>query len=308
MAWFRSQAILLVIVFLCGAGSASAWGHEGHRIVAKIAAKRLTVEARGKLAAILETSDSGLEEAMASASTWPDTIDRTATGTANWHFIDVPVTAPFSIVGLCPQHKCVIDQIVDMTQRLGMNLPGFVLPVPPVPARPMTSQEAAFLIHFVGDIHQPLHAANNGDRGGNCIGLLHPIAHSDGSAATNDVHAAWDVDEVLSVMKALGDEDAVAAKLFGRFTNGASVQQLTPVDWAHESNDLAKRDVYQKLHVPAHTAPPGQCASGIAKVNVTSSYLTANVPDVERQLMRAGIRLGTVLNQTCAGQGCRAEP
>jgi hypothetical protein len=83
---------------------------------------------------------------------------------------------------------------------------------------------------------------------------------------------------------------------------------LTALDWARETNDLAKTDVYQKLQIPNHTALGNQCAAGIAPVNVDQTYLDANVADVELQLMRAGVRLSNILNQICAGNGCQAVP
>ena len=83
------------------ARSGFAWGAQGHRVVARIAAKHLSQLARTKLAAILGTNDAGLDAAMAQAATWPDDIDKTKTGTRNWHFIDVPVSKPFSTAGLC---------------------------------------------------------------------------------------------------------------------------------------------------------------------------------------------------------------
>ncbi len=283
------------------------WGHEGHRIVARVAARNLTPSAAGKLAAILGVNAAGLESAMASAATWPDEIDKRNTGTDTWHYIDVPITTPFSVTGLCPNHNCVIDRIQEMEDRLGMNLRGFQLIQPPIPPRPMTSQEAAFLIHFVGDIHQPLHSATDGDRGGNCVGLTKPLTHSD-HTTTTELHAVWDVDEVLSVLSKRGGEDATVAALFQQFKNGATVQQLTITDWSHEANQMARQDIYQKLHLPNHTAPAGQCAVGIQKINVSQQYIDGNVPDVEQQLMRAGIRLSNVLNRLCAGNGCTANP
>jgi hypothetical protein len=201
----------------------------------------------------------------------------------------------------------VLDRITEMMNRLMTNEKGFTLLAPPSPPRPMTSQEVAFLIHFVGDVHQPLHAGTDGDRGGNCVALAHPLTHSDGSTTT-ELHRVWDVDEVLSMESALGTENAIVTTLFQRFKSGASVPQLTPTDWAHESNDLAKTDIYQKLHLPDHTAPPGQCATGIAKLTLPQSYLSSNVADVETQILRAGIRLSNVLNQICAGTGCVAKP
>jgi len=301
----RIAGVLLAVLFT--AHSADAWGKEGHRVVARIAARNLNQTARKKVAVILGTNDAGLEAAMAAASIWPDLIDKTKTKTEQWHFIDVPNTGPFSVTGLCMSHNCVLDRIADMQNRLMTNATGFMLAVPPSPPRPMTSQEMAFLIHFVGDVHQPMHAVNDGDRGGVCVQLIHPIVHTDGRKTTH-LHGVWDTDEVIAVEKALGSEDSIATVLFQRFKSGAAVSQLAPVDWAQESNNLARNDVYQKLHLPNHSAPPGQCATAIAKIDVGQPYIDGNVADVETQLLRAGIRLSNVLNQICAGTGCNAKP
>jgi hypothetical protein len=308
----RSSAIRFVSIALScflAAGPVWGWGRDGHRIVALIAAKNLSAAARAKVAAILGADDAGADEAIAAASTWPDEINRNATGTANWHFINIPVTGAFSVGTLCAQHECVIDRIAEMEDRLENNRTGFMLKTEPVPARPMTSQELAFLIHFIGDVHQPLHASNNGDRGGNCVKLAQPMTHNDGSRDTTELHALWDVDEVLSVMKVLGDENATAAALYQRFRNGAAVAQLTPLDWARESNDLARRDIYRKLNIPHYDeTPDSSCAPGIAAVSVDQSYVDSNRADVEERLMEAGIRLSNVLNRICAGSGCEVHP
>ncbi len=271
-------------------------------MVARVAAKNLTVGTRKKVAAILGANDAGLEEAVAAAATWPDEMNKWKTKTADWHFVDVPVDAPFALGTLCAAHDCMIDRIQEMSDRLRTNQSGFKLASPPSPSRSMTSQEMAFLIHFVGDIHQPLHSANDGDRGGNCETLVKALSGS------TELHAVWDTNEVLAVFTVLGNEDATSAALFQRFKDGAPVDQATITDWAHEANDLARQDVYQKLSLPNHTAPAGQCATGIAKVSVDQTYVDSNEKDVEQQLMRAGIRLSNVLNQICAGTGCQASP
>src|SRR5258708_5548602 len=110
-----SRGIVVVLSVFFTATPGWSWGHDGHRLVAKIAARNLSPETRQKLAAILQTNDAGLDAAMADAATWPDQINKSATGTRDWHFIDVPVTAPFSISGLCPQHNCVLDRIKEMS-------------------------------------------------------------------------------------------------------------------------------------------------------------------------------------------------
>src|SRR5262249_54631376 len=105
----RLCAALLVIGVgsIGGAPSLPPWGHEGHRLVALIAAKNLKQPTRARLATILGVQSAGLDAAMADAATWPDEINKKRTGTRDWHFIDVPVTAPFTVTDLCPNHDCV---------------------------------------------------------------------------------------------------------------------------------------------------------------------------------------------------------
>jgi hypothetical protein len=307
MARARLTAGLAIVAVFLSAESGQAWGRQGHRIVARIAAKNLTPDTRAKLTAILGAPDAELETAMALASIWPDLIDKKRTGTSNWHFVDAPVFSPFSVAGLCVGGDCVIDQIDAMRRRLQTNQRGFRLLQPPDPARGMTSQQLAFLIHFVGDVHQPLHAAGNGDRGGNCLTLSNGLVHDDGSPMSSDLHAVWDTDVVLAVMQVHGNEARTAANLFQRFRTGAAVTQASPLDWARESNELA-RTIYQALGMRPRSAAPGQCASGLPRIAVSERDLRARVADVEQRLMRAGIRLSNMLNDICKGEGCKARP
>jgi hypothetical protein len=196
-----------------------------------------------------------------------------------------------------------------MRSRLQKNQIGFSLLAPPSPPRGMTSQELAFLIHFVGDIHQPLHAITNGDRGGGCVPLSKPLVHHNGNLDTTDLHIAWDIDTVLTAMKGhRGSEQATATALFARFKNGAAVTQGIPADWARESNAQAKSAIYDALSIAHHASIGGDCVAGIKPVLVTQTYLANNVELVERRLMEAGVRLSNVLNEICSGVGCRAKP
>lgn len=97
-------------------------------------------------------------------------------------------------------------------------------------------------------------------------------------------------------------------KLCFNASNGASVPQLGPTDWARESNDLARKDVYEKLGIPGHRAAANRCAVDVEPVAVTDAYLVGNVSDVETQLMKAGIRLSNILNEICGGSGCEVDP
>lgn len=300
----RLLLFLLALTHLLTAPRAWSWGREGHHIVARIAARNLKPETRKKLAAILGTNDAGLEEAMAAASTWPDEIDRAKTGTFNWHFVDVPVNAPFAIGDLCAKHDCVIDRITEMAARLRNNQMDFTLAAPPEPSRSMKSQEVAFLIHFVGDLHQPLHGSDNSDRGGNCERVQPPLEHADGTKS-NVLHFIWDVDEVLTVMKVLGSEESTAAALYRRFQRGERVPQGNALEWTRESYQLARENIYQKLRIPKYVAPLGQCDPRVQPVTIDQAYLNSNEKIVERRLLEAGIRLSNLLNEACAGNGCQ---
>lgn len=302
---FRLFSAALLFLF-AAAPLAWPWGREGHRIVARIAARNLKPDARRKLAAILGTNDAGLENAMAAASTWPDEINKSKTGTFYWHFVDVPVYEPFALGTLCAKHECIIDRIEEMADRLRTNKTGLTLAAPPEPPRPAKSQEVAFLIHFVGDIHQPLHGSDNSDQGGNCEHLQPPLRHADGTK-TNVLHGAWDVDQVLAVMKVLGPEEAVATALVQQFTKGASVPQDNALGWTRESHQLAREYIYKKLRIPKYDAPFGQCAPHVANLTIDQAYLDSNEKLVEQQLLRAGIRLSNLLHEVCAGKGCQGE-
>ena len=298
----RSGVVLsLGLCLLVAPAPCVAWGGAGHRVIARIAAKNIDQGTRAKLAVILGVAPGAVEDAMAEASTWPDDIDKVKTGTREWHFINVAVSNPFSTTGLCSPHECVLDRINEMARRLHNNEKGFTLLAPPAPKfkRPMTSREVAFLIHFVGDVHQPLHAADNHDLGGVQVLLNPPIQH--GQFPTDQLHALWDGDEVFAVLNALGDERHAAAALNQRFQNGATVVQLTPLDWARESYDLAKQSIYNKLTITQDT-------NGKRHVILPAGYVDGNEGEVETRLLRAGIRLARLLDQTCAGDGCKAKP
>ena len=141
-----------------------AWFNEGHEIVAVIAADELTPTARSHVAQILGVPDDthSVEKAMAAASIRPDTEfreqDRT---TAPWHYIDICLQdTKQDLAARCPQGNCVTAKIDDYARRLrDGNYDKWG-----------AAGDLAFLIHFVGDIHQPLHAVTDADRGGTCQG------------------------------------------------------------------------------------------------------------------------------------------
>src|SRR5208282_4145585 len=178
----RSAALcianVVLAVLLCPV-SAWAWGPDGHEIVAVIAADNLTPAAASHVADIFGVSADkrSIATAMEAASIRPDFEFRDEDhSTKLWHFIDICLQdRRADVQARCPGGNCVTGKIDEYSKRLKeSNYDHWG-----------AAGDLAFLIHFVGDIHQPLHAANDEDYGGNCITV-------DSNLRASNLHDVWD--------------------------------------------------------------------------------------------------------------------
>src|SRR5262245_14902292 len=155
-----------------------AWGPEGHRIVATIAFQQLPRAIKSQVEDILGDED------IVDVSNWADAVRLSRPETKDWHFVDMPVTeAIYNQQRACQSLEtgdCAIAELARATAVLRDR------------TQPMKARYEAlkFIIHFVGDIHQPLHSATNGsrekgDRGGNSVNTR-LLTH------TMNLHAVWD--------------------------------------------------------------------------------------------------------------------
>ena len=167
-SWAIGEANLILAIILWPL-TAWGWGSDGHKMVAIIAADNLTPAAQSHVANILGVSASQIAIAMEAASIRADSEFREEDpSTARWHFIDICLTdRRIDVPTRCPGGNCVTGKIDEYSRRLKEGNYD----------RWGAAADLAFLIHFVGDIHQPLHAANDADRGGNCVTLLGRTAH-----------------------------------------------------------------------------------------------------------------------------------
>src|SRR5260370_13826895 len=161
-----SLAAALVLLTLT-APPANAWGCKGHQTVALIAEKHLTREARQLVQKLLSENPidpvlrrwcgNATTDLMVDASTWPDDV-RNERRNGPWHYIDIPRGKhKGELDGYCGSEGCVTRAIEEQRAILKDKS-----------ADPLKRAEAIrYLIHFVGDMHQPLHAINNADSGGN---------------------------------------------------------------------------------------------------------------------------------------------
>jgi hypothetical protein len=251
----------------------SAWGAEGHHIVARLAWALMTPAARDEASTIL----GGGEEAFIAAATWPDEIRSRRPETYNWHFVDIPVGEMHFDAGRdcrpTERGDCVIAEIARARTEVTD------------PRRPadLRAESLKFLIHFVGDLHQPLHAVDDQDRGGNDVRVA-PLGGEPGRAT--NLHALWDTG-LIGV--STEPEAARAARLLDDLSAHPVDVSLDVVKWAEESHDVALRVTY---HYSAFSSsgPP------LDPITLDSSYRAAAIAAIDLQLERGGARLAALLN------------
>jgi hypothetical protein len=270
---------------------------EGHEIVALIGADDLTPTARSQVAQILNVpaDTRSIEKAMAAASIRPDTEFREEDkATASWYYIDICLhDTQQDVSARCPHGNCVTAKIDEYAQRL----------------RDRTYDkwgaggDLAFLIHFVGDIHQPLHTTTNADRGGTCQRV-------NVTQAEENLHYAWD-DAVVAVLeKQLGtsEPEATAHKLETLYSAVGDLATWKPGESeqiAWESHQLAEADVYRALGIPERPCALHTCGPATTTpVALSPAYMDREGQVAGRQLARAGYRLATCSIRSDSPRAC----
>jgi hypothetical protein len=264
-----ARQILLTITVSCLAAVACGWGAEGHRIIGIIAANHLSPPAQAGIRDLLGT------QTLADASQWADQIRRTRRETRQWHYVDFDITTG-KLLGDYATAPNVLDAISSQSQVLACS-----------GDKTLREEALKYVVHFVGDLHQPLHCSNNNDRGGN-----ETMVNFFGR--TTKLHALWDthLPEKYLCDQGLTAETA-AARLEDRFsTAAAQLATGTTTDWAAESLYHARTTVYSFLS-------SGRTSGTI---ELDPEYYDAAVPVLERQLACAGFRLAALLNKLFASR------
>ena len=289
-------ANMLLLAVLFGSGPAWGWGSDGHRIVAIIAADNLTPAAQSHVANILGVSTDRITIAMEDASVRPDSEFREEDrSTAPWHFIDICLKDQRADVpARCPGGNCVTGKIDEYSTRLQEGRYDHW----------SAAGDLAFLVHFVGDLHQPLHAANDADRGGNCVRV-------DSQSGARNLHDAWDTAIVLRLEGTDGSPEATARKLEQTYAGEKALDAWIPghtEDVAWESNQIARSDIYAALQIPVEPCErPAAVCSNEPDVDLTPAYMDLGEVVAGHQLAKAGFRLASLLNGMWAGPVARDE-
>jgi len=298
-----------------------AWGCEGHRTVARIAARHLSAHARQQAHALLTANpiDSRLQrfcqpidpDPFVDAAAWADDV-RDAKHTGAWHFLNIPRGARRDQVSpACPKTAgCVTTAIAAQIQVLRSHAPNA-----------QRADALRYVIHLVGDLHQPLHCTTNDDRGGNCVPVRYfsraPALQKDRDGAPiigdykPNLHGIWDSSIIATDLKARRVTlSQLAPDLDKRFAAQIPVWMAANValeDWAWDSHVLAERLAYGKLPkaIPDEAdTGPATCdqVNHVAErmlafaLRLGQPYQEAAVPVVDEQLAKAGVRLAKILN------------
>ncbi|HXW56652.1 MAG TPA: S1/P1 nuclease [Candidatus Cybelea sp.] len=296
--------------------SAAGFGCTGHQVVAFIAEDHLEPHARAMVMQILAAApidpglrrycgDSGVDR-FVDSSTWADDERGVRPETSGWHFVDIPRRAPLGdIMKYCPPSAgCILTAITSELSVLSNQA-----------ASPRERADALrFIIHLVGDLHQPLHTTTNDDRGGNCV----PVAYFDRAPEeTNpekedyrpNLHGVWDTNIIERFAQGRPSRQ-VASELEEKFKTQIQAwesEKAAVNAWALESHALAEAVVYGDLPAQIAIEKPQEVnscadddhiAARMLKLHeqIGEDYEIAAETAVETQLAKAGARLAGLLN------------
>jgi S1/P1 Nuclease len=275
--------LLIALLLLIAPSPAMAWWEYGHKTVATIAAQHVTPKTRAAIRALLRNERAVATptcplRSLEDASVWPDCIKGLGARfdyAFSWHYQNVDICKPFDLAAPCKDGQCVSRQI-DRAVKLLKDAK-----VPPN-ERLMA---LAFLTHFVGDLHMPLHAGDRSDRGGNDVKAAYGAV-----AGRMNLHSLWDGP---LAERAITTPPAGAKGL----VSGLSVAERarlaggTTEDWSREIWGFSRNVAY-------HTALGGDpCGPVPPRAAVDNETITRLVPGVRAQIVKAGLRLARLLDE-----------
>ena len=233
------------------------WGKTGHRVVAKLAQQYLTTKAQKEIDILLDGAS------LVSISTYGDEIKSNPKYKAlrPWHYINLPLDESYANAKKNPKGDVVMAIKKCIAKVKDQNEP---------------KNERAFylklLVHFIGDLHQPMHVGRKEDRGGNSIRLQW-------FGKTSNLHSLWDSHLIdshgMNATQLLGDLEELSPKLIKEIQN-QSLEQ-----WVNESQALAKI-IYE--NTPSNS-------------KLGEEYQSRYLPLLKIQLQRGGLRLAAQLNE-----------
>lgn len=330
----RKLAGLIILVSLIAIMPvrAMAWGSEGHQITALIAYDLLTPRARNNVLAVLQGRK------ITALAVWPDDLKRAGQGcvipgaigcnpnyrpeTAQWHFVDIPINeSKYDPHGeYCRSSRygdCIVPAIEDFRSILNRSTNRAFAANGDEQKRKL-HDALSFVTHLLGDIHQPLHCADNKDGGGNSVLVTWQNEPQYTWDNIWNLHSVWDeyiVDRNIKAMKpgqrtfrlyakSLFNELSPAERDYAQLKSSSIEVGLDEnvIVWAEGSLAVAKTSTYKLPTSTVKTSTRGfqkkdRNGKPLDIVVLDEKYFTDNMPVVEKQLRLGGIRLARILNE-----------
>jgi len=283
---------LLVPLVLANPAPGWAWGVAGHAIIADIAESRLSPQALAQVQQLLALHH---QHHLSDVASWADEWRFNHPETGPWHFVNIPLFASnYDPARDCPGGNCVVAKIDEFTKVLTDRSRS--------PEDRLQALE--YVVHFIGDVHQPLHASNNDDAGGNKVLATYLGQTTSDRGYPWTLHSIWDtaiIEHYLPMgygtdVQANGERSEVtslARQLEGQITQTMAVEWtrdgLDPIGWATESHDIARTVAYHGILAQEGKPLPQPIALG-------NDYDTMAWTTIQLQMEKAGVRLAAVLN------------
>lgn len=277
----RKILLAAVAALLLAPAPALAWWDFGHETVAAIAYRQVSPKTRAAIDALLkqgrllETPTCPVAT-IEQASYWADCIKplkERFNYAYSWHYQNVDVCKPFDLKAACNDGNCVSAQIERNATLLADKS---------VPVRERV-MALAFLVHFVGDLHMPLHAGDRGDLGGNRV----KAGYGDAVTERMNLHLIWDgylaeraITTPPSLVRVYNAEERAAM-------GGGSVE-----DWSRENWQVARDSTYASAYGgdPCGSVPAG-------RVTLDNATIEKLIAPLRLQVERGGMRLARLLDE-----------
>jgi len=277
--------LITTLILLFASQLLLAWGQNGHRIVAQICYDNLTEETR------LEIDEMLGDDYLAQVANWPDFIksEQNWNFAKPWHYVTIHSHQTVEEVITEGRKKPKIENAIEAIELMKAILKGeeaatkqFQNLMDENAVKPLSGSikatALAFLVHIIGDIHQPLHCGKNKDHGGNKISVLFFNERS-------NIHAVWDSGIVEKEELSYTEFSAFIVK--HTITRKAAWETADIISWVEESI-IGREKIYNTIYdnTDRDTGLP----------NLSYSYQHDFLPMVEDRLAAAGYRAAVVLN------------
>ena len=286
----------IMVALLLPATPAMAWWEYGHGTVGRIAYMNVSPHTRAEIdrllrqGRLLDTPTCSVRT-IELASYWPDcikTLGERFSYASPWHYQNVNICRPFDLRTPCPDGNCVSAQIERNVRILADTR---------IPTRERL-MALAFLVHFMGDLHQPMHAGDHGDLGGNRVQVRYGAI-----GGRTNLHTIWDG---YLADRGISQPPGQAAGILSEISSAdrAAMAQGTIADWSRESWEVSRQFAYGALFEDPCAERPRDAPAPV----MTEAIVQRLIPVVRQQVARGGLRLARLLDEAFAPDSIWLRP